>query len=265
MLKSFQLRYQLPEGPEIVAGVEPSLGEADFGNLKQNLGDLLVAVGRAAEERKTGVLFTVDEFQFLPREEMEALIVALHRVGQDELPVMVVAAERLFVFRRINSLGRDEARAALEKPAADRGVHWSAAALDRAVEDTRGYPHFLQTLGEHCWKVAPGPSEITAADVEAALPSATAALDDGFFQVRVDRATPAGRRYLQAMASLGPGPHPSAAVAERLGRRPNQLSPQRDALIRLGLCYSPRHGEIAFTVPLFDRFVLRTMGPPSDP
>ena len=281
VLKSFQLRYQLPEGPEIVAGVEPSLGEADFGNLKQNLGDLLVAVGRAAEERKTGVLFTVDEFQFLPREEMEALIVALHRVGQDELPVMVVGAglpsilgkvgdarsyaERLFVFRRINSLGRDEARAALEKPAADRGVHWSAAALDRAVEDTRGYPHFLQTLGEHCWKVAPGPSEITAADVEAALPSATAALDDGFFQVRVDRATPAGRRYLQAMASLGPGPHPSAAVAERLGRRPNQLSPQRDALIRLGLCYSPRHGEIAFTVPLFDRFVLRTMGPPSDP
>ena len=281
VLKSFQLRYQLPEGPEIVAGVEPSLGEADFGNLKQNLGDLLVAVGRAAEERKTGVLFTVDEFQFLPREEMEALIVALHRVGQDELPVMVVGAglpsilgkvgdarsyaERLFVFRRINSLGRDEARAVLEKPAADRGVHWSAAALDRAVEDTRGHPRFLQTLGEHCWKVAPGPSEITAADVEAALPSATAALDDGFFQVRVDRATPAGRRYLQAMASLGPGPHPSAAVAERLGRRPNQLSPQRDALIRLGLCYSPRHGEIAFTVPLFDRFVLRTMGPPSDP
>ena len=174
VLKSFQLRYQLPEGPEIVAGVEPSLGEADFGNLKQNLGDLLVAIGRAAEERKTGVLFTVDEFQFLPREEMEALIVALHRVGQDELPVMVVGAglpsilgkvgdarsyaERLFVFRRINGLGRDEARAVLEKPAADRGVHWSAAALDRAVEDTRGHPRFLQTLGEHCWKVAPGPS-----------------------------------------------------------------------------------------------------------
>lgn len=222
----------------------------------------------------------MDEFQFLPREEMEALIVALHRISQEGLPVMVVGAglpslvgkvgdirsyaERLFVFQRINSLDRAEARAALERPAEGCGVRWEPDALDAVVSQTRGYPHFLQVFGQHCWRAAPGRAEIRAADVEVATPSATRYLDNGFFQVRFDRATPAGRRYLQAMAVLGPGPHPSVQVAARLGRRTSQISSQRDALIRLGLCYAPRHGEIGFTVPLFDRFVLRVMGSPSD-
>ena len=276
VLRSFQLRYQLPEGPEVSFGLDPTLGEADYGNLQQDIGDLLSAVGRAARQKGTGVVFTVDEFQFLAAKEMEALIVALHRISQEGLPVLFVGAglpslpgrvgdarsyaERLFLFRRINSLGPDEARLALARPATDRGIRWTEGALEAAVGRTRGYPYLLQTLGQHCWEGATGSSEITEADVSRATPVALRSLDEGFFQVRFDRATPTGRRYLEAMASLGPGPHPSRDVAARLGRRSNQVSPQRDALIRLGLCYAPRHGEIAFTVPLFDEFVRRTAG-----
>lgn len=273
VLRSFQIRYQLPEGPEVAFGLEPALGVADYGSLHGDISDLLVAVGRAAQPRGSGAVFTVDEFQFLPAEEMEALIVALHRISQEGLPVLFVGAglpslpgkvgdarsyaERLFEFRRINSLGPDEARLALARPATERGVRWTEAALDAVVRRTRGYPYFLQAFGRHCWKAASG-TEITDEDVARATRDAIRSLDDGFFQVRYDRATPAGHRYLEAMAALGPGPYPSRDVAARLKRRPNQVSPQRDALIRLGLCYAPRHGEIAFTVPLFDEFVRRT-------
>lgn len=276
VLRSFQLRYQLPEGPEVSFGLDPTLGVADFGNLQKDIGDLLSAVGRAARQKGTGAVFTVDEFQFLAPKEMEALIVALHRISQEGLPVLFVGAglpslpgkvgdarsyaERLFEFRRINSLDSEEARLALAQPAEGLGVRWTVDALDAVIRQTRGYPYFLQTFGQQGWEVATGPREITEADVARATPIALRSLDEGFFQVRFGRATDAGRRYLEAMASMGPGPHPSGDVASRLGRRSNQVSPQRDALIRLGLCYAPRHGEIAFTVPLFDEFVRRTAG-----
>ena len=276
VLKSFQLRYQLPEGPEVAFGLEPSLGEADFGSLDRDVTDVLFAIGRVAKQKGTGVLFTLDEFQFLPADEMEAFIVALHRISQEGLPVVVVGAglpslvgkvgdarsyaERLFAFRRINSLDPEKATLALTKPAEALGVRWTGDALDAVIRTTRGYPYFLQTFGQHCWEAAPGAGEITEGDVEKATPYALRSLDEGFFQVRFDRATPASRRYLEAMASLGPGPHPSRDVAARLGRRTNLVSPQREALVRLGLCYSPRRGEIAFTVPLFDEFVRRTTG-----
>jgi hypothetical protein len=273
VLRSFQLRYQLPEGPEVAFGLEPALGEADYGNLQRDIGDLLVAVGRAARPRGVGAVFTVDEFQFLRQEDMEAFIVALHRISQEGLPVMVVGAglpsllgkvgdarsyaERLFAFRRVNSLDASESRLALTEPAEERGVQWTGEALDSVLRQTRGYPYFLQAFGQHCWEAAPGPAAIRVGDVESATPNALRSLDEGFFQVRLDRATPAGRRYLDAMAGMGPGPHLSGEVAKRLRRRTNQVGPQRDALIRLGLCYSPRHGEMAFTVPLFDEFLRR--------
>ena len=274
VLRSFQLRYQLPEGPEVAFGLDPTRGEADYGSLQRDIGDLLLAVGRAAQPRGIGAVFTVDEFQFLAAQDMEALIVALHRISQEGLPVLFVGAglpslpgkvgdarsyaERLFAFRRINSLGPDEARLALTRPAEEGGAHWADGALDIVIQQTRGYPYFLQTFGQHCWEVASSSTEITEADVVRATPEALRSLDDGFFQVRFDRATAAGRRYLEAMAAMGPGPYLSGDVAARLKRRTNQVSPQRDALMRLGLCYAPRRGEIAFTVPLFDEFVRRT-------
>ncbi len=278
VLKSFQLRHQLPEGPEVAVGLDPSLGEADSGSLDHDIGDLLVTVGRAAAHHRRGVLLTVDEFQFLPTSEMEVLIVALHRISQEGLPVMVVMAglpslvgkvgdarsyaERLFAFRRINSLSRDEASLALTAPTEELGVRWGGDALDAVLRRTRGYPYFLQTFGQHCWDAAPeSATVITPASVAEAAPRALRALDEGFFQVRFDRATPAGRRYLAAMAGLGPGPVAVRDVAIRLGKETTSaVSPQRAALIRLGLCYAPRRGEIAFTVPLFEEFVRRAMG-----
>ncbi len=277
VLKSFQLRYQLPEGAEVAFGLDPSLGEADSGSLDHDIGDLLVAVGRAAAHRHLGVVFTLDECQFLEMSELEAFIVALHRISQEGLPVMVVLAglpslvgkvgdarsyaERLFAFRRINSLPPEEARLALASPAERLGVQWTDAALDAVMRQTRGYPYFLQTFGQHCWDAALTPaSEITEVTVSEASPRALRSLDEGFFQVRFDRATPARRQYVAAMASLGPGPHAVRDVALHLGKRPNAISSQRDALIRLGLCFAPRRGEIAFTVPLFDEFVRRAMG-----
>ena len=153
VLRSFQLRYQLPEGPEVAFGLEPELGAADYGSLQRDIGDLLLAVGRAAQPKGIGAVFTVDEFQFLAAKEMEALIVALHRISQEGLPVLFVGAglpslpgkmgdarsyaERLFLFRRINSLGPDEARLALARPAEERGGRWAEGALDAVIEQTR--------------------------------------------------------------------------------------------------------------------------------
>ena len=187
VLRSFQIRYQLPEGPEVALGLEPAVGEADYGSLHGDVGDLLVAVGRAAQPRGTGAVFTVDEFQFLPADEMEALIVALHRISQEGLPVLFVGAglpslpgkvgdarsyaERLFEFRRINSLDPEEARLALAQPAERLGVRWTAEALDAVIRQTRGYPYFLQTFGQQCWEVATGSTEITEAVVARATPS----------------------------------------------------------------------------------------------
>lgn len=274
VLQSFRLRYQLPEGPEMSFGLEPILGEADYGSLDRDLTDLLLAVGRAAASKQLGALFTVDEMQFLRPAEMGAFVVALHRISQEGLPVMVVGAglpsllgkmgdarsyaERLFAFRRINSLDAGEARRALADPARRLEVRWTEGALDAVIGKTRGYPYFLQTFGQHCWDAVSHPGNtVHSATVREATPRALRSLDEGFFRMRFDRATRASRRYLRAMASLGPGPHLVREVAAALGTRSNRVSPQRDALIRLGLCYAPRRGEIGFTLPLFDKFLRR--------
>ena len=142
-------------------------------------------------------------------------------------------------------------------PAADEGVRWEPAALDLLLEVTRGYPYFLQEFGKQAWDVADGPDRITLDDVERSIPVATAELDDGFFRVRTGRTNDPERAYLRAMAELGPGPVRSTRVAEVLGRTATAFSPTRDTLIRKALCYSPRWGEIDFTVPMFDSFMKR--------
>ena len=198
---------------------------------------------------------------------------ALHEISQADLPLLLAGAglpsilgllgeartyaERLFGFVEINSLDGTAAARALAEPAADEGVTWDDAALEEALRRTAGYPYFLQEFGRQVWRMADGPDRITHRDVLDAAPVATAELDAGFFRVRMDRTTDAQRAYLSAMAAMGPGPHRSGDIARALGRRTTQLAPVRHALIARGLCYSPRHDVLAFTVPMFDEFIRR--------
>ncbi|MEO0649865.1 MAG: ATP-binding protein, partial [Planctomycetota bacterium] len=167
-------------------------------------------------------------------------------------------AERLFEFPSVDSLAADDARLALARPAAAEGVDFEPEALDRIVEQTAGYPYFLQEWGKHAWDVA-GQSPITLDDVEQATTVTIASLDESFFRVRFDRLTPAEKRYLRAMAELGAGPHRSGDVAKVLGREVNEVGIFKANLIHKGMVWSPSHGDTAFTVPLFDPFLRRVM------
>jgi hypothetical protein len=272
VLKSFTLT--LPDGISIRVDPDPLVGEADSGILSEDITDLLVATGEAAASRGGGVLIAVDEIQYLESHELSATIVAIHRTTQLNLPVMIAGAglpqlpglageaksyaERLFEFPEIGPLPLAEARAALEIPADASGVEIEPNALDMLVEASAAYPYFIQEWGKHAWNLADGPA-ITAGDVEASGPLVEAALDQNFFRVRLDRLTPSEKQYLRAMAQLGPGPHRSGDIAAQLGTRVEGVAPRRAMLIKKGMVYSPAHGDTAFTVPLFDRFMLRVM------
>jgi GTPase SAR1 family protein len=258
-------------------GIDPAPGHADSGDLEHDLTDLMVAVGEAAQEKRTAVALCIDEMQYLAEREFGALIVALHTTSQRNLPVILVGAglpqilalagasksyaERLFDFPPVGALDPQDARAALARPAREMGVEYEASALDRIVEVTRGYPYFLQQWGYEVWNLAPR-SPISPADVERASARSIAALDQGFFRVRFDRCTPSQRRYLRALADLGEGPQRSGDIAERLGVKVTSVGPIRAKLIAKGMLYSPQHGDTAFTVPLFDDYMRRTMPGP---
>jgi hypothetical protein len=272
VLKSFTL--QLPDGTSIQIDPEPLIGEADSGNLSSDLTDLFVAVGEAARDRDRGVLVAVDEVQYLSEQELSALIVAVHRTTQLNLPLVLVGAglpqlpglagearsysERLFEFPDIGPLVPDDARAALAVPAERLDVEFDPDALDQLVEQSLGYPYFLQEWGFHVWNHALH-SPIPRDDVRAVRSTVLAALDRDFFRVRLDRLTPKEREYLRAMAELGPGPHRSGDIAAALDVRVESVAPRRSALIKKGMIYSPAHGDTAFTVPLFDEFMRRVM------
>ncbi len=273
VLKSFQLRWELPTNGSVVARLDPVPGYADSGTLDHDLGDLFTEVGELARDRGIGVLFTFDEMQYLRKQHLTSLIVGLHSISQEQLPFVVVGAglpsliaqvgdsrsyaERLFEFRVINSLKTAEAKAALVEPANDEGVRWHPDALEQVIARTGGYPYFLQEFGKQVWDVAEGLHELTPVDVDAAIPIATDELDSGFFRMRFDRTTDMERAYLAAMGSLGAGPYLSGEVAAAMGKTTAQVGPHRDTLIKRGLCYSPRHGVIDFTVPMFDEFLRR--------
>lgn len=260
---------------EIALDVEPELGLADSGDLDTDLADLLSAVGEAARERDTAVVIAVDELQYVPEPQLAALIAALHRAAQRQLPVTMIGAglpqllgrmgeaksyaERLFEFVVVGPLDAPAATAALRKPIEREGEGIDDEAIAAILEDTAGYPYFLQEWGRHSWDVADA-SPIGAADVAAARDLAVAQLDASFFRVRFDRLTPKEKRYLRAMADLGPGPHRSGDVAGAMGVQVTSLAPVRNSLIAKGMLYSPAHGDTAFTVPLFDQFMRRVMG-----
>ena len=272
ILKSFT--YALPDGSAITIDVDALVGEGDSGDLSSDLTDVLVSVGQAALARRTGVLIAVDEVQYLSERELAALITALHRTTQLNLPIIVVGAglpqlpglagearsysERLFEFPEVGPLSAADSAAAIELPGLEVGVAIQPAALSRIVTEAHGYPYFLQEWGYQVWNRASA-SPITLRDVDAAVPGVRDHLDTNFFRVRFDRLTPREKEYLRAMAQLGPGPHRSGGIAAELGVKVESVAPRRSDLIAKGMIYSRAHGETAFTVPLFDEFMLRAM------
>lgn len=268
---ALKMKYQ---DIEVGLDFEPEAGLADNGDLAHDLQALLEAAATAARKAGTALALFIDELQYVEEDELAALITALHRAAQRRLPVVLVGAglpqlrgrmgdaksyaERLFEFPVIGPLTAEAARRAIERPLQEQGVAIDADALARIVDVTHGYPYFLQEWGKHAWDVAER-SPITLADVEAASLTATAALDESFFRVRFDRLTPLEKDYLRAMAALGPGPHRTGAIAERMGRTSSAVAPTRASLIGKGMIWSPEHGDTAFTVPLFDEFMRRAM------
>ena len=270
-VRALKFKYE-----DVTVGLDfdPEPGLADTGDLETDLQDLFQAVGAAAKAAQTCVALLIDELQYVKEDELAAFITALHRTAQRQLPVVLFGAglpqirarmgkaksyaERLFEFPEIGPLTPSEARLAIVKPARDEGVDVEEPALDAIFAQTQGYPYFLQEWGKHVWDLAER-SPITAANVEIASRQAIAALDASFFLVRFDRLTPLEKRYMRAMAQLGPGPHRSGDIAHVMGRQVSSLAPTRNQLIHKGMIWSPNHGDTAFTVPMFDAFMVRIM------
>jgi hypothetical protein len=255
-------------------GIEPVPGTADSGDLENDLCDLFLAVGEAAAEKDTAVALCIDEMQYLSEKEFSALIMAVHKVSQLNLPLVIVGAglpqilglagesksysERLFDYPRVGALNDLDAAQALVQPARQMGVAYDDDAVAKIIAVTKGYPYFLQQWGYEVWNLAKS-SPIRLSDVEQATTQAIAALDESFFRVRFDRCTPSEKRYMRALADLGEGAKRSGDVADRLGVKVTSIGPTRSKLIAKGMIYSPQHGETAFTVPLFDDYMRRTM------
>jgi hypothetical protein len=269
--KALKFKYQ---DIEVGLDLDPEAGLADNGDLESDLLALLVAIGEAAKLAKKAVVLCVDELQYVEEDELAALITCLHRTSQLSLPLILVGAglpqlrgkmgkaksyaERLFDFPSIGPLDEDAAKQALSIPTQSLDVIWENEALSQIVTSTRGYPYFLQEWGKHVWDLADD-SPITLDDVQRATPIVIAALDESFFRVRFDRLTPSEKRYVRAMAELGEGPHRSGDVADILKKKVTSLGPTRNSLISKGMIWSPEHGDTAFTVPMFDEFMKRTM------
>lgn len=270
-VRAFKVKY---DDVEVSIDVDAEKGLADSGDLDTDLADLFLTIGAAAKEKETAFILFIDELQYVPEEQLASFIAALHRVSQHQQPVSMVAAglpqllgqmgraksyaERLFEFIEITQLDEASARMALVNPAKDEGVDYEQAAIDAIIQQTECYPYFLQEWGKHSWDVAGG-SPITANDVQQAGVAALAEMDASFFRVRFDRLSPSEKRYLRAMAELGPGPHRSGDIADILGRKVSAVAPTRSHLINKGMIYSLSHGDNAFTVPLFDGFMRRVM------
>ena len=256
----------------IGAPVEP--GVAESGDLELDLVALFETLGAAASAADTALFVIVDEVQYVPKAELAALCAALHRAAQRRLPILLAGAglpqlraqiaqaktyaERLFEFREVGPLDERASEDAVAKPIRAQQADVAPDALTMIVGETQGYPYFLQEWGKHVWDIAER-SPIAAGDVTRASCEVTAALDAGFFRARFDRLTPAQKRYLRAMAELGPGPHRSGEIARMLGRKVTALGPTRAQLIAKGMVWSAARGDTAFTVPLFDRFMHRIM------
>lgn len=254
--------------------VEPEEGAADSGDIEIDLPNLFVAVAEAAEERKCAVAVLIDEIQYFNKKELGALIMAMHKVQQRQLPLVLLGAglpilpglagdsksyaERLFNFPNVGALSESESARALQDPAQAAGATFVPEALEEIYRLTKGYPYFLQEWGYQSWNQAPTES-ITLEVVKKATTTVTPRLDQNFFRVRFDRLTPSEKRFLRAMAERGPGAQRTGDIADTLAVKVTSLGPVRAKLIKKGMIYSPAYGDMAFTVPLFDAFMIRAI------
>ncbi len=275
ILRSFVGSIKVSVGElDIGLDIDPEVGSADSGDIEHDLPNLFVATAEAAQERNASIIVLIDEIQYFNSKELGALIMAMHKIQQKQLPMTLVAAglpvlpglagdsksyaERLFAFPPIGALNRDDAFRAIADPAQKEGVSFTDNALSEIFRLTKGYPYFLQEWGYQCWKMADA-SPITLDDVRNTTPTVINRLDENFFRVRFDRLIPSEKKILFAMAQLGPGEHRTGDISAKLGVKLNSIGPARATLIKKGMIYSPAHGDMAFTVPLFDEFMLRMM------
>lgn len=273
VLRSFASAFKVKVG-ELEFGIQAAPGLADTGRLQQDLSDLLIAVAEAAAERKAAIGLFIDEVQYLSPDELAAVVVACHEIAQRNLPLLFVGAglpqiaalagnaksyaERLFNYPQVDHLDATAVRDALVKPAEEEGAAFESAAVDEILKATEGYPYFIQEWGFHVWDAAPA-TPIRCKDVLDATPGVIAHLDANFFRVRFDRLTGLQQKYLRAMAELGAGPHKTGEIAATLGVDATSVATVRQQLIDKGMVWSQRHGETAFSVPMFDAFMRRQM------
>jgi type II secretory pathway predicted ATPase ExeA len=275
VLKSFIGSIKITYGEmEFGIDVEPEKGSADSGDLEVDLPNLFLAVAEAAEERQTAVVILIDEIQYFTSSELSALIMAMHLMQQRQLPLVLIGAglpippglvgesksyaERLFNFPDVGPLSEEDAVKALQDPVKVAGVAFEEVALKEIYRQTKGYPYFIQEWGYQAWNHA-AIASITAQVINEASTIVRDRLDRNFFRVRFDRLTPREKDYLRAMAECGAGPYRTSDIAEILGAKLTTLGPVRASLIKKGMIYSPAYGDMAFTVPIFDEFMLRAM------
>jgi AAA ATPase domain len=270
-LRSFASIFKI-EFAGLGVGVEPELGLADTGDLQYDLPDLFTLIGKAAQAAGRGWVLLIDEVQYLSDADLSALIVSLHRMSQEGLPVLLVGAglpqiarlageaksyaERLFQYPPVGALDPSSAGQAIEKPIVDEDALIAPEALELIVKRTKGYPFFLQEWASVVWNNAEGP-EITFEDAERSYAETLALLDDGFFKVRIDRLTKAEVQFVKAMALLGDGPYAMADIANAMKRSQQSLGPARSTIISKGMIFSTDHGYLDFSVPLFAEFMRR--------
>lgn len=275
VLKSFVSSIKVKVADiDIGIDIDPEKGTADSGDLEADLTGLFIALAEAARERGVGVAILIDEIQYLNAKELSALIMAMHKMQQQQLPLVLVAAglpilpgllgesksyaERLFSFPDIGPLPELAAATALRDPVLAAGESFADDAIAEIFKLTMGYPYFLQEWGYQAWNLALA-SPISLQVVIDAGAQVSTRLDQNFFRVRFDRLTPGEKMYLRAMADLGAGPYRSSDVADKLSAKLSTLGPVRASLIKKGMVYSPAHGDMDFTVPLFDAYMRRVM------
>lgn len=272
-LRSFASVFKFEYG-DLAIAVDAEVGVADSGNLENDLPELFVRVGEAARAAGKAWTLLIDEVQYLSQKDLAALIVSLHKINQANLPVLFFGAglpqvaalsgeaksyaERLFHYPDVGALPEGDAKAAIRQPVDDEGASIDDAALSEIFVKTRGYPYFLQEWGYQSWNLADG-DKITLDDARHAESLTLKRLDEGFFKVRFDRLTPKEREYVIAMAKLGSGPYRSSDIADALGETAQGVGPRRDRIIKKGMIYSPSHGDIAFTVPMFNDYLMRNL------